>query len=153
MPFTDLPDDWSSRPITDPDLIEDVLDLVVSLHDRHRGAIVLLLCDRDGRLRQPVTIGEPPVSVGLDEAEQMLRVFVEVFTGSREGAPDAALMVVVARPHGLVPVAADRVWRRATQRVCAAAGWLDLGTYLVTNDATARVTPRRMDVVPPARSA
>jgi hypothetical protein len=30
MTFDDLPDDWSDRPLTDPALVADVLDLVSS---------------------------------------------------------------------------------------------------------------------------
>jgi hypothetical protein len=63
MTFEDLPNDWSDRPLTDPALLSDVLDLVVFEKDRAAGAVSFLLCDDEGRLVQPVTIGELPATM------------------------------------------------------------------------------------------
>ena len=51
MTFNDLPDDWPTRSITEPGLVADVLDLLVSEADRQRGALVLALCDSEGAPR------------------------------------------------------------------------------------------------------
>jgi hypothetical protein len=57
MTFDDLPDDWSDRPLTDPALVADVLDLVVFARDRQQGAVSFLLCDEDARLVQRLMTG------------------------------------------------------------------------------------------------
>ncbi len=50
MSFEDLPRDWAQRPLTDPDIFEDVVDLVTREKSRAAGAIMLLLCHPDGRM-------------------------------------------------------------------------------------------------------
>ena len=58
MGFDDLPDDWSDRPLTDPQLLADVLDLVVMERDRRAGALGVLICDGHQRLALPVMISD-----------------------------------------------------------------------------------------------
>ncbi|MFC5379298.1 hypothetical protein [Aquipuribacter nitratireducens] len=44
-----------------------MLDLVVLERDRHGGAIAVLLCDDDARLRVPVVVGDIPPGLTLAE--------------------------------------------------------------------------------------
>lgn len=60
MDFEDLPGGWAQRPITDPDLFEGVVDLIVTEASRAAGALHLLLCHADGRLLQPITVEDFP---------------------------------------------------------------------------------------------
>ncbi len=60
MTFEDLPDNWPTLPLTEPQLLADVLDLVVGHHDRVDESFVVLACDSDVRLVQPCVIGPDP---------------------------------------------------------------------------------------------
>ncbi|WP_432558974.1 hypothetical protein [Granulicoccus sp. GXG6511] len=56
MSFEDLPPNWPSMSLRNPDLAADVVDLVVSHRDRLSNSLSLLLCDHLGCMIQPVTI-------------------------------------------------------------------------------------------------
>jgi hypothetical protein len=48
MSFKDLPADWAQRPITDPDVFEGVVDLIVADQARREGSTYVLLCHEGG---------------------------------------------------------------------------------------------------------
>ncbi|TDD47277.1 hypothetical protein E1263_34955, partial [Kribbella antibiotica] len=56
MTFRDLAPTWSDRPLTDPALAADVVDLMVSHGDRSRGTFTAILCGPDARYRATVAI-------------------------------------------------------------------------------------------------
>jgi hypothetical protein len=58
MGFEDLPREWVDLPLDDPQLVGDVLDLVVSLQDRLDGGLALLVCDAEHRLVLPCVISD-----------------------------------------------------------------------------------------------
>jgi hypothetical protein len=139
MAFDDLPPDWEHRPLTDPRLVADVLDLLVSHRARHDGALVLLLCDGEDRLVQPVEIGETRTA---GEALQRARGLRSLFTLLADEVPDAGILVAVARRGGLSVTADDTCWAEAVAD--AAAGQVRLlGVHLVTRDGS-RPIPRRL---------
>jgi hypothetical protein len=125
MGFDDLPDDWDDRPLTDPRLVADVLDLLVPDKDRCAGALVLLVCDRNARLVQPVAVTD--VDEVASEGERQRAV--EVIIGMMDGP--GSLHIALARRDGLSLTEADRAWRRAAQRACGAGVRL-LGVHGVT---------------------
>jgi len=125
MTFTDLPDDWPERPLTEPQLVADVLDLVVSVRDRRSGALAVLMCDEDDRLVQPVVITDLEPMADEDDRCDALAVI----TGAMEGR--GSIIVAVARRDGLSITEDDRVWARAARRAGAGAVRL-LGVHLVT---------------------
>ena len=112
MGLDDLPDDWPVRPLTDPQLVADVLDLIVFEKDRIAGALVFLLCDEDGRLVQPVTVSDVGEAPSEGMREQAVSTFVDAM--GRAGS----LVVAVARKNGLSLTDSDRSWRRAAERAC-----------------------------------
>lgn len=116
MTFEDLPEDWPHRPVTDPALFDDVVDLVVTERDRGRGALYILLCDEGGRLLQPCAVTD--LGPGCEPDPQLIEPFAKALVRQ---CPDGGLVVVVAR--GGVPVAreTDVRWARAAEAVCA--GW------------------------------
>ena len=97
MSFDDLPSDWPTRPLTDPTIARDVVDLVVREADRAQGCLSILLCSREHRLVQPVTIndveGVPP-----HERRRPFDVFLSGFADRLGG-----IVVAVQRTLG-VPV-------------------------------------------------
>ena len=68
MSFEDLPPDWPRRPVTDPAITADLLDLFVGDRDRAVGAVGILLCGREGRLLQPVVVETPAEGQAADIA-------------------------------------------------------------------------------------
>jgi hypothetical protein len=108
MTFENLPDGWSDRPLTDPALVSDVLDLVVFAKDRAAGAVSFLLCDDEARLVQPFTIGELPAT--MTQAERVHCVSVMVEGMSHHGA------MIVARPATTGSASPPRTWPGAVRR-------------------------------------
>ncbi len=99
MAFTDLPPQWADRPIHHPALVADVLDLLVPLSDRRAGALLLALCDEQGRLLQPCLVEGDP---GCAEARRAPGFFAEVLAGLR---PGGSMLVGIARSTGLLGAA------------------------------------------------
>jgi hypothetical protein len=62
MTFTNLAATWTDQPLTDPAVAADVVDLMVSLGDRHRGTFTVLLCDPDDHYRATLTIDLPDLA-------------------------------------------------------------------------------------------
>lgn len=139
MTFEDLPPDWEDRPLTDPRLVADVLDLFVSHRARHEGALVLLLCDGEDRLVQPVEIAEPHTAGDAAERSASLR---SLFAMLADLEPDAGVLAAVARRGGLSVTPDDACWAEAIAD--AAAGFVRLrGVHVVTPDGS-RPVPRRL---------
>jgi hypothetical protein len=133
MSFDDLPDDWSDRPLTDPALVSDVLDLVVMERDRRAGSLCLLLCDEEDRLLQPVAISELDEIRSEAERDRGLSTVIGVL-----GHPGSVL-VALARPDGLSIREDDVRWRAACVRVCAEHDVRLLGVHVVTCDGSREV--------------
>ena len=124
MGFDDLPADWSDRPLTDPRLVRDVLDLIVFDKDRRAGALSILICDEEGRLVQPVTITDIP-RVTQEDRVRCISNLVDAI--GRTGS----LLFALARPDGLSITEADTAWLRAAEIACGVDVRL-LGLYVVT---------------------
>ena len=127
MGFQDLADDDFHKPLTEPTLVANVLDLVISAADRRAGALGVLMCDEDGRLVQPAVIGElEPEQITEEERERLVSVFVRAMGGA------GSLLLAIARRDGLSIVPADVAWCHTAVRVCTVAGVRLLGVYVVT---------------------
>lgn len=135
MGFQDLPGDWADRPLTDPQLVTDVLDLVVMERDRRAGGLGVLICDGEKRLAVPMMISEVDELAteaerrrGLETIAMAIRGFTppEDVTVERPG-----IHLAIARRDGLSITDSDRAWRRAALVVCA--DDIDLlGVHVVT---------------------
>ena len=130
MSFEDLPDGWKERPLTDPRLVADVLDLVVSDADRCAGALAVLLCDERGRLLQPGIISDLDYASGESERAKMLSCFVVTMAEWFD-----SILFALARADGLSITADDESWARAAQYACSGEVRL-LGFHLVTRDGS-----------------
>jgi len=139
MSFDDLPPDWPDRPLTEPALVADVLDLIVSHRARHVGALVLLLCDGSDRLVQPVEITEPHVAGDVHEFAAGLRSLFDMLA---DLDPAAGVIAALARRGGLSVTPDDARWAEAIARATAGRVRL-LGVHLVTPDGC-RPVPRRL---------
>ncbi|WP_203568407.1 hypothetical protein [Aestuariimicrobium ganziense] len=75
MTFEQLPKDWPTRSLSDPSLTPDVVDLCLKLSDRMQDSALLLLCDHEGRLLQPVVIEQVDWHAIADERAQLFHLF------------------------------------------------------------------------------
>lgn len=126
MTFDDLPKNWYSRPLTDPTLAVDVVDLVVREADRADGCVSLLLCDADGRMIQPVTITE------IEEHEVGERGQLFDLVLAHLASDLGGLVVAIGRPRGPDPDDEARAWHEAAIASCREHRVPLLGTYLAT---------------------
>lgn len=125
MSFDDLPQDWPSRSLADPDLAVDLLDLVVSDRDRMHGGLSFLLCRGDGRLSQPVFVGRIPHESAMRETISSTVLTAVTLCGV------GGLVVAVVKPWGGVDDTDRRLHEHVLQ-MCRLADLPLLGTYVVT---------------------
>ena len=126
MSFDDLPPDWPDRPLTDPALRGDVVDLFLSDSDRARRSLLVLLCDDDHRALQPVVINDIPHTTTSERRAAVFRFLEEV--------PTAAVVVALGLPTTLRARGHVRSWERATRLMCERLGITLLGFHLATLD-------------------
>lgn len=144
MGFQDLPDDWPDQPLTDPQLLADVLDLVVMERDRRAGGLAVLICDGHRRLAVPVMISEPD-DLASDEDRrnglEAIAMAVRSFDlGDDGGTGRPGIHLAIARRDGLSVTGSDRAWQRAAAVVCA--DDIDLlGVHIVTSDGSRTLPP------------
>jgi hypothetical protein len=134
MGFQDLADDDFHQPLTEPTLVANMLDLVVSAADRRMGAIAVLMCDDDGRLVQPAIVGElGPDQITEEDRERLVSVFVRGMGGH------GSLLLAIARRDGLSISPEDVAWCHTAVRVCGGGGVRLLGVYVVTMSGSREV--------------
>jgi hypothetical protein len=126
MTFEDLPADWAQRPITDPDVFEGVVDLIVSEQARREGSTYVLLCHEGGRLMQPICLPDESHTVDVGQVlSGLTRLFTEA---AGEGVHD--VVMVIARPGRPAPTRRDHDLRAAFDGACRAAGVRLLGVAI-----------------------
>lgn len=136
MTFEDLPAGWQSRPLTDPRITEDVLDLVISGHDRDLGTIHILLCDPADRLMQPCAVGElDDPAAGCTKLE-IIDPFARAWSRLE---PEGGLLVAIARSRGLAITDDDRAWHQAAIDACRDSRVRLLGVHVVTHSGSTRL--------------
>jgi hypothetical protein len=135
MTFEDLPEDWPQRPVTDPALFDDVVDLVVAVRDRGRGALYILLCDEGGRLVQPCAVTD--LGPGCEPDPHLIEPFAKALV---DQCPDGGLVVVVARRGGPAPRETDVRWARAAEAVCTGRGARFLAAAVATPSGVFRLS-------------
>lgn len=108
MTFEDLPSNWADMPLTDPALAADVVDLFLGDRDRHADSLMLLLCDEDHRLVQPVMIDGMEWRSSAQEVAEST-----AFLGHLGEVPSMIAAISSARPFTL-PI--SHRWRQALLR-------------------------------------
>jgi len=144
MAFTDLPSDWPQRPVTDPAIFTDLVDLIVAVRDRSRGCLSVWLCGPTGRLIQPILVEAPdelpneasgPVRWGSDAfaATQMRRALESLATVlSPHATPGSGLVVVIGRSGRADTTDDDRHTHQTAIEVCRTHGIPLLGAAVAT---------------------
>ncbi|HRW17944.1 MAG TPA: hypothetical protein P5181_03765 [Dermatophilaceae bacterium] len=113
MSFDDLPADWPHRSLRDPQLLCDVVDLVVREDERRAGTVVVILCNPAGRMLQPMAITDVPLDSPADK-----RRFAEGITDLVAHFPETTLVLVRTRVGKAGVVDDDREWHHALVTVC-----------------------------------
>lgn len=137
MSFEDLPDDWPTIPLTDPDHIADVLDIFVALRDRWTGSVLVLVCDDQRRPVQPIIIGD----IDRTRPAALLPALRRMAETIAAGNPKATVLCAVARRGPLRPTTTDHRWHRQFEAAFAGPVVL-LGVHLITLDGSVPMAPR-----------
>lgn len=134
MNFDELPKDWAQRPVTDEEIFEGVIDLIVTEQSRHEGAFYLLLLHANGRLAQPMVLDRIPD----DCAELLDLLFGQVLAPL--GDQFASIVAVIAHPGA--PEVTERDWglRRQVLGAAQRAG-IDVAALAVATPAAILTFP------------
>jgi hypothetical protein len=150
MSFEDLPSDWPQRPVTDPTITADLLDLVVTERDRAAGALGVLLCGRDERLLQPLVVEMPGYRLSAAERRRGFDNICAAFCHLGEptaggevdgGNADLGILVALARSGAPVVTSGDQRWRGTAEQSCERYGVALLGVWLVTPEVIRPLPP------------
>ena len=132
MTFRDLPKDIAQRPLINEKLVADLLDLLIGDRDRRDGCLLIVVCDNESRLVQPIVITEMPGRPDLQVIESAVAIVVASMV---ESEPDGALLVALGRRSGLSITADDQAWVQAIERGCQGRVRL-LGVHVVTSEGS-----------------
>ena len=136
MSYHDLPEDLRTRPLSEPSLQGDVIDLVLGIEERRSSAVALMLCDRDDRGLQPIVVSDLPEDAGVEDLERLLDLLLPV-VGEMQGS----ILVGRGRRRGLLASDLDRAWHQATIEACTRYGVRLLGFHLASPDGVAALPP------------
>jgi hypothetical protein len=128
MTFSDLPTNWLTRPLTDPVLAANAVDLFVTEGERRRGVLAALICDRRARFRTSILL-DLPRDAPLASPKSCIRALAPLVP-VLEGRPDGALILALGRPKPDPP--SDDDWTQAAIHTCRTASIRLLAFYLVT---------------------
>ncbi|WP_303348423.1 hypothetical protein [Kocuria sp.] len=138
MSFEDLPQNWSTLPLNTPGLGADVVDLIVSISDRHQNTMLVELCDSHG-------VGHPaPIKIGgmhwsCSDAERT-EVATSIAQLVEHGPEDVgAMLVAVSSPHTL-PATVTQAWHESMTAALQKANCRLLGFYSATPQDVREVT-------------
>jgi hypothetical protein len=137
MSFENLPPTWNKEPLTDAGRAADVVDLMVSLGERHQGTFTAVLCDHDDLYLATVAIDLPsefrqaePTLRGADLCTTALSPIIPALRTT----PGSALILALGRPGPAFWPELDAEWADAATHICAAAEVRLLGFYVASAD-------------------
>lgn len=138
--YLSLPADWAQRPLTDDDLFEGVVDLVVRDDDRHHGGLVLLSCHANGRLMEVLPLEE----VRLDPmpAPQRIEQAVAAVLRALSAVRVPGVVLVLARPGRPVATPGDRRVHAVVEALCTPPQPALLGFAVATPEGVLALQPR-----------
>lgn len=136
MSFQNLPPTWSAEPLSDPARAADVVDLMVSLGERHRGTFTVLMCDPDDRYIATVAIDLPHEfehrTPSLAPGELCSGALGAIMPAVRT-APGTGLLLALGRPGADVWPELDTEWAEAAAHICRSADVRLLGFYVASS--------------------
>lgn len=136
MSHDDLPPDWTTQPLDDPRLLAAAVDLFTLDADRRRGCLVVLLCDGETRLLQPLVVDDVPLDCS---AQQQATTMDKLARVVQQVCPGGALALAVGRPGLAVPTLWEHGWRTALAAACRSHQLTALGCFLATPRGVVRL--------------
>lgn len=118
--------------LTDPEVAGAALEMFLEPDDRVAGGLAFLLCDRDGKLLQPILVDDVPDPVTTSDRRAALQWAIGLCTmvGDEHSGP-LGLLLAITRETG--PVCdGDRAWHQVALDACAQADVPLLGVHVVT---------------------
>ena len=134
MSFENLPETWSDHPLSDPAVTADVVDLLVSLGDRQRGTLTLVICDHEDRYRAAVAIDLPSefkLIPTLRPGELCSTALDAVIPAVRTD-PGSSLLLALGRPGPDFWPELDTEWAEAATDICHSGGVRLIGFYVAS---------------------
>jgi hypothetical protein len=135
MSFQNLPPTWTDKPLSDPALAADVVDLLVSLGDRRRGTFTVVICDSDDRYVAAVSIDLPSEFKHLmptPQPSELCSTALGAIMPAVRTAPGAALLLALGRPGPDWWPELDTEWAEAASHICRAAEVRLLGFHIAS---------------------
>ncbi|HWD80420.1 MAG TPA: hypothetical protein VG497_16095 [Kribbella sp.] len=133
MSFEQLPTNWPDQPLTDPTFAANVVDLMVSIGDRHLGTLTVVLCHPDNRYRSTLTMKLPRFPAHTPA--ELCRAVLEPIIPSLQTSPDAPVILALGRrSHDRADDHLDEECAQVATALCEDAGVRLLGFYVATKD-------------------
>ncbi|MEV4262954.1 hypothetical protein [Kribbella sp. NPDC049584] len=135
MSFLDLTPTWTDQPLTDPRVAADVVDLMLTLGDRHRGTFAVILCDPDDHYRATITVDLPSEFDRLTpppDTHTLCSTALNPIVTAIQTAPNTPLILALGRPGPTHSPVADRDWATAGRAICQAANLRLLSFHIAT---------------------
>ena len=118
----------------DPAVANDALEAFVEPDDRVAGGLAFLFCDAEGRLLQPVLVGDAPDPASAEQRWQAMRWATALCeTVSDDHSGPLGLILAVIREAGSISDE-DRAWHQVALETCAEADVPLIGVHVVTMD-------------------
>ena len=137
MSFQNLPPTWTDQPLTDPAFAADVVDLMVSLGERHRGTFTVMICDPGDCYVASVAVDLPEefeqLTTGLTPSDLCSGALGAIMPAVRT-APGTGLLLALGRPGPASWPELDNEWAQAATHICRAADVRLLGFYVASAD-------------------
>jgi hypothetical protein len=130
MSFTDLPQNARHLPLTDRRLAGDVIDLILGLDDRARGAVGMMVCDEHHRGLQPIVLKDiPDADEIVDGLTKLLEIVLPLVVETH-----GSVLIGRGRPHGSRPDDLDRACHERAIELCAVHRVRLLGFHVATRE-------------------
>ncbi len=131
MNYEELPPQWPTMPLTDPEHIANVLDLFVDLRARLAGCLLILVCDEQHRPVQPLLIEQFDAAPPAAYRAALERMAATIGAAN----PHASILCALGRSSRLRVTATDQGWRRELESAFAGRAEF-LGVHLITVDGS-----------------
>lgn len=118
MTFHDLPLGWADRPLTDPEIFSDAVDLLASDESRQAGCLYVLACNDAGQVLAPVAIDDWDFDRRPDEQHRALGTLLSAVGAAGIGH----VVVIIARRGHPAPTGNDHQFAQILRGVVAEHG-------------------------------
>lgn len=138
MSFNDLPENWTLLPLDTPGLAADVVDLVLTIADRHQNCLLVEMCNADGiGYPSPIKIPHLHWTCSAGEREEIMTSLAQVAAQFPQPAPN--VLLALSSPHPLPETVVD-AWHSTVQSALSDVNCQLLGFYTSTPQEVVEVS-------------